>query len=676
MFERLTWLPDRALLGDLVLRLEPSRDGGRELGADCLGFYKNRQLVEQFERFWSATALRPRRVLEIGIWDGGSTAFWQEHLQPERLVAIDLADREDSPYFRRWLTSRGLDGRVLTRWRTDQADGAALREIVARDLGGELDLVIDDGSHLDAPTRASFDALFPLLPPGGLYILEDWAWEHWPEFQDPGHVWAGEESLAGMVCDLVAAAGSSRTLFRAVSVYEGFVVVERGEGDGGDRGGTGGAGTGGGGAGGLGADGGGDGGAGGDRGGTGGVGAGGGGTGGAGGDGGGDGRGGAVGDPRPFRLADHIRRRPWRAGVAGAGAGARARPEPEADVKVLAFYLPQFHPIPENDRWWGKGFTEWSRVTRARPQFAGHYQPHLPERLGFYDLRLAQTRARQAALARAHGIHGFCYYYYWFGTKTLLERPLAEMLRGGEPDLPFCLCWANENWTRRWDGAERELLIEQRYGPELDAALIEDLMPFFRDGRYLRVRGAPVLLVYRPSAIPEPRATLARWRRAARERGLPDLHLVAALTFGLDDPLPLGFDAAVEFPPHGEDLPANACAVDGLEPAFGGAIVDYRAVVSRRLALPAPPFRLYRTAMAGWDNTPRLGQRAAIFHGATPAAYEAWLRALVTAARLGHPEHRLVFVNAWNEWAEGAHLEPDARFGTGYLEATRRALAH
>jgi hypothetical protein len=619
MFERLSWLPDRALLDDLVFRLEQSRSDVWELGDECFAFYKNRQLVEQFDSFWSATGFRPRRMLEIGIWDGGSTAFWFEHLRPERLVAIDLRDREDSPYFRRWVTANGLEGRVLTRWRTDQADRALLRELVERDLGGELDLVIDDGSHLDVPTRASFEALFPLLPPGGLYVIEDWAWEHWPDFQDPGHVWAGEESLSALVCDLVAATGSSRTLIRRLSVYEGFVAVERGDGD---------------------------------------------------------------ADLRGFRLADHIRRRPWRwataatgaTGATAATAGTRA-PQAEEEVKVLAFYLPQFHPIPENDRWWGKGFTEWTRVTRARPQFAGHYQPHLPERLGFYDLRLPEARAGQAALARGHGIHGFCYYYYWFGTKTLLDRPLAEMLAGGEPDLPFCLCWANENWTRRWDGAERELLIEQRYGPELDAALIEDLMPMFRDRRYLRVRGAPVLLVYRPGSIPEPLATTARWRRAARERGLPDLHLVAALTFGVQDPRPLGFDAAVEFPPHGENLPENECAVDGIDPAFGGVVVDFQAVVRRRLELPPPPFRLYRTAMAGWDNTPRLGRRATVFQGASPAAYEEWLRALVTAARLGHPEHRLIFVNAWNEWAEGAHLEPDERFGTGYLEATRRALA-
>ncbi|HYL98694.1 MAG TPA: glycoside hydrolase family 99-like domain-containing protein, partial [Blastocatellia bacterium] len=480
------------------------------------------------------------------------------------------------------------------------------REIVKRDLGGEVDLVIDDGSHLAGPTRAAFEVLFPLLPPGGLYIIEDWAWEHWPEFQDPGHIWAGEESLNALVCDLVAATGSSKTLIRNLAVYEGFAVVERGD---------------------------------------------------------------VPEESRDFRLANHIRRRSWRSVSNAAPAGAGE------DVKVFAFYLPQYHPIRENDRWWGKGFTEWTRVSRARPQFAGHYQPHLPERLGFYDLRLPEIRFRQAELAQAYGIHGFCYYYYWFGTKTLLERPLIEMLASPEPNLPFCLCWANENWTRRWDGGEQELLIEQRYGPELDAALIDDLMPFFRDPRYLRVGGAPVLLVYRPGAIPEPLAAVARWRRAAREQGLPDLHLVAALTFGLADPRPLGFDAAVEFPPHGVSLADNSKTIEGVESEFNGAIIDFRTAAQQRLAVPPAPYRLYRTAMAGWDNTPRRGRCATIFHNASPQAYGEWLRTLVAAARLGHPDHRLVFVNAWNEWAEGAHLEPDLRFGTGYLEATRRALA-
>jgi hypothetical protein len=604
VFERLIWEADRALIGDLILRLE--RPGATEptRGADAFALYKNRQLMEQYERFWATTTFRPRRMLEIGIWDGGSTALWHELLRPEKIVAIDLIDRGDSPCFTRYVAERKLEDRVMLRWGVSQADRAALLEIVRRDLGGEIDMVIDDGSHLYAPTRESFETLFPRLPPGGLYVIEDWAWEHWPEFQDPRHFWAGEESLKALVDDLVAATGTSRTLIRRIAVHEGFVAVERGDG--------------------------------------------------------------AV-EPDGFTLIDHIRRRAWRAN--------HARPPENDDVKIFAFYLPQYHPIPENDRWWGTGFTEWTNVARGRRQFEGHYQPHVPERLGFYDLRLPETRARQAELARAHGIHGFCYYYYAFGTKKLLERPLREMLRSGEPDLPFCLCWANENWTRKWDGHDRDVLIEQRYGPELDGALIDDLMPYFLDRRYLHVRGAPVLIVYKPTAIPDPQATLARWRAAARRWGLPDLHIVAALTFDLGDPRPLGFDAAVEFPPHGEALSADAHPVEGQAPGFAGRVLDFASAMRRQLALPPRPYRVYRTAMAGWDNSARLGERATIFHGASPEAYETWLRELVDQARLGHPDHRLVFVNAWNEWGEGAHLEPDRRFGTGYLEATRRALA-
>ncbi|HEX3464167.1 MAG TPA: glycoside hydrolase family 99-like domain-containing protein [Candidatus Elarobacter sp.] len=605
MFERLIWEPERAVLGELVFRLERSGAGVPPGDEDAFRLYKNRALIEQYERFWSTTSFRPRHVLEIGIWDGGSTALWYEMLRPDKIVGIDQLRRGDSAYFRRFVEERDLRDRVMTRWGIDQSDRTALTELVRRDLGGEIDCVIDDGSHLYAPTRVSFETLFPRLSPGGLYIIEDWAWEHWPEFQDPRHFWAGEEGLTALVDDLVAATGTSRTLIRQTTVHEGFVVIERGEG--------------------------------------------------------------AV-ERDGFTLVDHVRRRPWRA--------KHARPaEPENDVKIFAFYLPQFHPIPENDRWWGKGFTEWTNVARGRKQFAGHYQPHLPERLGFYDLRLPETLARQAELARAHGIHGFCYYYYSFGTKKLLDRPLREMLRSGEPDMPFCLCWANENWTRRWDGHETDLLIEQRYGAEFDGALIDELMPFFLDRRYLHVRGAPVLIVYKPGAIPDPEATVARWRAAARRWGLPGLHLVAALTHGVSDPRPLWFDAAVEFPPHGEALHVDRYPVEECEPRFSGRVHDFAAAMRRQLALPQRPFRLYRTAMAGWDNTARLGERATIFHGATPELYEEWLHALVTEARLGHPDHRLVFVNAWNEWAEGAHLEPDRRFGTGYLEATRRALA-
>ncbi len=314
-------------------------------------------------------------------------------------------------------------------------------------------------------------------------------------------------------------------------------------------------------------------------------------------------------------------------------------------------------------------------MSRAKPFFDDHYQPHLPERMGFYDLRLPETREQQAALARAHGIHGFCYHYYWFGGRRLLERPLDEIVASGSPDFPFCVCWANESWTRRWDGGEKRVLVAQTYSPELDRAFLEELVPLFRDRRYIRVNGDPMLVVYRPQDLPDPRATTARWREVARVNGLSGLHLVAALTFGLIDPRPLGFDAAVEFPPHVANLRSMRCAVEGLDPKFSGDVLDYRTMMERQLAAPATPYRLYRTATPGWDNTARLGQRATIFHGATPELYARWLRTLVDQARLAPAAHRMVFVNGWNEWAEGAHLEPDQRFGTAWLEATTRALA-
>ncbi len=347
------------------------------------------------------------------------------------------------------------------------------------------------------------------------------------------------------------------------------------------------------------------------------------------------------------------------------------------DVKAIAFYLPQFHPIPENDLWWGKGFTEWTNVTRSRPVFPGHHQPQLPADLGFYDLRVPETRAEQAALARRYGIHGFCYYHYWFDGRRLLDRPLTEVLRSGQPDFPFCICWANENWTRRWDGADHEILIGQQHSPDSDRKFIEDVIPFLLDPRYIRVRGAPLLLVYRAPILPDPPGTTALWRDAARRAGVGELHLAAVQSFGLGDPRALGFDSGVEFPPHVE-LPAPyAARVRGLDPRFSGFVYDYREV--RRLALsrPRPDYPRFRGAMASWDNSARRALRAHIFHEANPREYEAWLRSIVEETRATRPpEERIVFINAWNEWAEGTHLEPDQRYGHAYLEATARALGH
>jgi glycosyl transferase family WbsX len=351
---------------------------------------------------------------------------------------------------------------------------------------------------------------------------------------------------------------------------------------------------------------------------------------------------------------------------------------PPPAVRAIAYYLPQYYPIPENDAWWGKGFTEWTNVCRAKPLFEGHYQPHLPTELGYYDLRLPEVRARQADLAREYGIHGFCYYYYSFGGKRLLERPLQDMLESGTPDFPFCICWANETWSRRWDGAEAQILIAQDDSEEFYRGFIGEVLPILQDPRYIRVDGKPVVLIYRVGRIPNSRGVAQAWREAASAAGLPGLYLCAVQSHDPSiDPRSHGFDAAVEFPPspwHGGNIDAKK--LKGLDPDFNGRLFDYREFVTAALSREAPSYRLLRGVMTDWDNTARRGPAAYVFRNASPRAYEAWLRASVAwTSEHTPPDERIVFVNAWNEWAEGAHLEPDARHGRAWLEATRRALS-
>jgi lipopolysaccharide biosynthesis protein len=362
-------------------------------------------------------------------------------------------------------------------------------------------------------------------------------------------------------------------------------------------------------------------------------------------------------------------------------------------LRALAFYLPQFHPIPENDRWWGPGFTEWTNVVKARPLFDGHYQPHLPADLGFYDLRLSETREAQAGLAAQHGLSGFCYYHYWFGGKRLLNRPFDEVLQSGRPNFPFCLCWANESWTRRWDGRSGEVIMAQEYSTEDDNAHIEHLIPAFEDERYIRIDGRPLFLVYRTELLPDPARTAAIWRKRASQAGFPDLYLamVESFTRGVD-PRTVGFDAAVEFAPDWHALP-RARLRRGPETPPGRAlkilgtlglvsraylqnrVYEYQEVAESMLLKPDVSYRRFRCVTPGWDNSPRRKREAVVVHGATPAKYEAWLRAVVALTlRLGAGDEQILFVNAWNEWAEGNHLEPDERWGLAYLEATRRAI--
>ena len=348
--------------------------------------------------------------------------------------------------------------------------------------------------------------------------------------------------------------------------------------------------------------------------------------------------------------------------------------------RLIAFYLPQFYPIPENDLWWEKGFTDWINVTRARPAFAEHYQPHLPADLGFYDLRLPETREAQARLAAAYGLYGFCYHHYWFQGRRLLERPFEEVMASGRPDFPFCLCWANENWTRSWDGSQRMVLLEQRHSNEDDVRFIQSLLPAFRDPRYIKVNGKPLLIVYHSQLLPDPAQTTARWRDQIRAAGFPDLHLIRAEThtrYG-DHPnaAALGFDGALEFPPHaalsGILRPTDPQWVSDSE----SRIFDYREMVLHSLRRPSPDYKLYRGVMPSWDNTPRRSKGGAyIFAHSSPELYEQWLAESIRWTRRHHTgEEQMVFINAWNEWGEGCHLEPDQRYGHRFLEATRNAL--
>ncbi len=346
------------------------------------------------------------------------------------------------------------------------------------------------------------------------------------------------------------------------------------------------------------------------------------------------------------------------------------------EVRAIAFYLPQYHPIPENDRWWGPGFTEWSNVTRARPALPGHHQPHLPADLGFYDLRNPETREAQAALARANGIDGFCYYHYWFGGKRLLERPFDEVLEYKTPQFPFCLCWANENWTRRWDGADSDVLIGQRHSPEDDVAFIRDIEPALRDARYIRADGKPLLIVYRVGLLPDPAATVARWRQECRRSGVGELYILAVQAFDLaGDPRDLGFDGSVEFPPNGFSVPNVSDRYRKDDPDFAHHVYEYRDFVEQVLSRELPAYPLHRTVFPSWDNTARRKSGASIFVNSSPEAYRLWLaQAKACVAATLPPGHRFVFVNAWNEWAEGCHLEPDQKYGDTYLNVTREVM--
>jgi hypothetical protein len=348
-------------------------------------------------------------------------------------------------------------------------------------------------------------------------------------------------------------------------------------------------------------------------------------------------------------------------------------------AKVLAYYLPQFHAFPENNTWWGNGFTEWTNCARALPRFKDHYQPRIPRDLGFYCLDSNEPFRRQADMAKQGGVDGFIFYYYWFNGKRLMDQPIERFLADESIDMPFCLMWANENWTRRWDGFESEVLISQDYRLDDDERMAAEFARHFRDPRYIRTAsGRPLLMVYRPRLIPDAVEAIARWRTVFRERFGENPVLIMAQGFGDTDPTIFGLDGAIEFPPHklaagmegiGKDL-------EILDPEFSAQVVRYDDVVTRSIEEVEPAFPLIKCAIPSWDNDARRQGGGMVIHGSTPAKYEAWLSRLVemTGERPFFGD-RIVCVNAWNEWAEGAYLEPDLHFGAAYLNATGRAVS-
>jgi lipopolysaccharide biosynthesis protein len=345
-------------------------------------------------------------------------------------------------------------------------------------------------------------------------------------------------------------------------------------------------------------------------------------------------------------------------------------------VRVVPFYLPQFHPIPENDRWWGAGFTEWTNVTGARPVYLGHDQPKLPADLGFYDLRLPGVVEAQAALAEAAGIDGFMYYHYWFAGRQLLERPIQDRLEG-DVRLPFCLMWANESWTRRWDGRESDILMGQRYEEVPATGFIDDVMPILKDPRYMRISGRAVIGIYRPGQIPDLPGVIASWREAARGAGAGELCVlnvdVVKEFHGLDDAARAGFDGSLGFPPHNALWQWVSHEHVGAPAGMKGNLLSYRAMVddSIRRFYAGLPDGYFPGVMIGFDNTARRQANPDIWYGSNPYTFRRWLAAAATAVADRDIEERMVFVNAWNEWSEGAVLEPSARFGSTYLLAVR-----
>jgi len=347
----------------------------------------------------------------------------------------------------------------------------------------------------------------------------------------------------------------------------------------------------------------------------------------------------------------------------------------KTDIKAIALYLPQFHEIPENNEWWGKGFTEWVNTRKSKPRFEGHYQPREPHAdIGYYSLDNADTIRNQAKLAKKHGIFGFCIYYYWFSGKKLLETPIELIFNSKDIDINYCLCWANENWSRAWDGQNNNVLIGQNYSSDNDVRFIEDLKKYIEDKRYIRIDSKPLISVYRIYNLPDPANTIRTWRKWCRDNGIGEICIAAfrsceyADKFGKIDEI----DYEVEFVPHGLYFPA----ADKIPSAY---CYDYRKaadyIIKGNGIAEKQKKPVFRSVMFGWDNSSRRAVDYSIWAGFSIKKYYEWVRYCVRYTRRNFDaDKRFIFINAWNEWAEGTYLEPDVKFGYTNINTTSKAI--
>ncbi|MFD1256172.1 glycoside hydrolase family 99-like domain-containing protein [Mucilaginibacter terrae] len=351
------------------------------------------------------------------------------------------------------------------------------------------------------------------------------------------------------------------------------------------------------------------------------------------------------------------------------------------NIKAIAIHLPQFHPFAENDEWWGRGFTEWTNVARAKPLYKGHYQPHLPSDLGYYDLRLEESRIAQAELAKEYGIYGFCYYHYWFNGKRIMNAPIDGILASGKPDFPFMLCWANETWSRRWLGEEKEVLIKQDYGPEDSYNHAKWLCDkVFIDKRYITIHGRPAFMIYRPHDLPDYKQTIAIFKEVALKAGLPEPFMIASNSHSHNLE---GFDQVMNFQPQlsllknaFKDHSSLSKFVQNRKLGVNSAslkVYDYSAV-KRIMAAVKLNYKFFPCVFVGWDNTARRGKNGIIIANQNKADFKQSLIEAKNIVKDNPADEQIVFINAWNEWAEGNHLEPDHKSGHEYLEAVKEVF--